>query len=126
MAHSDADVASAVQTIWSMELERRKAEAALAEYGVAPHEREAPRVKLAILKLSQGQLDRLADLVSHAKRDYRDVLMWAEYPEEGRSIWVLSSRMTSEQNNQLAAIRQRDRDQYERWLADLRGRRTRG
>ncbi len=126
MANTDVEVSTAIQVMWNAEPERRRAETALAEYGVAPHEREVPRVRLAILKLSQGQLERLPDLVAHAKRDYRDVLMWAEYPEEGRSAWVLTPRMTAEQKKELAAIRTRDRAQYERWLTELGRRRTRG
>ena len=42
------------------------------------------RVQLAILKLSDGNEDKLREFVAVAKRDYRDVLFWAEYPEEAR------------------------------------------
>jgi len=48
-------------------------------YGVEPYERERERVHLAILKLSKGDEDRLLEHVGMAKRDYRDVIMWAEY-----------------------------------------------
>lgn len=53
----------------------------LNRYGLAAHEREHERVCLAILSLSEGSLDKLKELVELAKRDYRDILMWAEYPE---------------------------------------------
>jgi hypothetical protein len=46
-----------------------------------------------------------------AKRDYRDVLAWAEYPEELRSpTW----RMPAADQ---ARIRAADRAQYIAWLA---------
>ena len=56
----------------------------LDEYGVEPYERERERVQLAILKLSGGSEEKLREFLAVAKRDYRDVLFWAEYPEESR------------------------------------------
>jgi hypothetical protein len=51
-------------------------------YGVESYERERERVQLAILKLSQGSEEKLREYIVVAKRDYRDVLFWAENPEE--------------------------------------------
>lgn len=51
-------------------------------YGVESHEPERERVQLAILALSKGNEDKLLHLVEAAKQDYRDVLYWAEYPQE--------------------------------------------
>ena len=83
----------------------------LAQYGTQVHEREDIRVRVAALKLSGGSLDRLRELVATAKRDYRDVLAWAEYPEELRSpTW----RMPAADQ---ARIRAADRAQYIAWLA---------
>lgn len=48
----------------------------LDQYGPERHERE--RVHLTVLALSRGDLDELRALIAHAKRDYRDVLYWAE------------------------------------------------
>jgi hypothetical protein len=56
----------------------------LDSYGVESYERERERVQLAILKLSAGSGEKLREFVAVAKRDYRDVLFWAEYPEEAR------------------------------------------
>ena len=56
----------------------------LDSYGVEPYEQERERVQLAILKLSGGSEEKLREFVAVAKRDYRDVLFWAEYPEEAR------------------------------------------
>ena len=53
-------------------------------YGVESYERDRERVHLAILKLSGGNEEKLREFVAVAKRDYRDVLFWAEYPEESR------------------------------------------
>jgi hypothetical protein len=53
-------------------------------YGVESYERERERVQLAILKLSEGNEEKLREFVAVAKRDYRDVLFWAENPEEAR------------------------------------------
>lgn len=50
-------------------------------YGVESYERERERVQVGILKLSGGDVDRLLAAVADAKKDYRDVLWWAEYPE---------------------------------------------
>jgi hypothetical protein len=112
----------AVEGAWPSEAEQGEALAALALYGVAPHEREVPRVRLAIVKLSAGQIGRVRDLVKQAKQDYRDVLMWAEYPEEGQSLWTTSAPKSAKQQKELAAIRQRDLEQHARWLTELRRR----
>ncbi len=56
----------------------------LESYGVESYERERKRVQLAILKLSAGSEEKVREFVAVAKRDYRDVLFWAEYPEESR------------------------------------------
>ena len=53
-------------------------------YGVESYERERERVQRAILKLSDGNEARLREFVAVAKRDYRDVLFWADNPEEAR------------------------------------------
>ena len=90
---------------------RGEAAGLLAQYGTQPHEREAIRVRVAALKLSEGSVERLQELIVRAKRDYRDVLAWAEYPEEMRSLtWRLPP---AEQTR----IRRADRAQYLAWLA---------
>ncbi len=43
---------------------------------------EPERVRLAILVLADGDPRAVTDMVSAAQLDYRDVLYWAEYPEE--------------------------------------------
>ena len=91
---------------------RAEVSSVLAQYGTQTHEREEIRVRVAALKLSNGSSTRLRELIAHAKRDYRDVLAWAEYPEELRSpTWRLPA---AEQ----ARIRTADRAQYLAWLAE--------
>jgi hypothetical protein len=91
------------------------ARATVARYGTEPYEYEIERVRLAILKLSEGKLTELQRMTDAAKGDYRDVLMWAEYPEEGKALWSLSPDLTDEQRAELEAARARDRAQLDAW-----------
>ena len=75
-------------------------------YGRESYEQEQIRVRLAILKLSEGNLDNLRLLVESAKRDYRDVLAWAEYPNAMTSLPLLPPRLS----------RDKDLKQYQVWL----------
>ena len=56
----------------------------LVAYGTEPHEREVERVRLAILKISAGDARKLEEHVATAKKDYRDVLFWADHPEQAK------------------------------------------
>jgi len=78
------------------------------------------------LKLSEGQQVRLPDLLRAAKHDYRDVLMWAEYPKEGAALWALRPRLSDEDRSRIAEIRRRDRSQHVDWLKGVKRRPTRG
>ena len=109
------DVVRKIELIWSAAQDRQRARELLATYGLEDHERERDRVHLAILKLSEGSTDKLHEIVQAAKNDYRDVLMWAEYPEEGQALWSLRSRLSVGEQERLAEIRARDRKQYEEW-----------
>jgi hypothetical protein len=40
------------------------------------------RVRRAVLKLSEGDLGRLRHYAGEARKDFRDVLYWAEYPPD--------------------------------------------
>jgi hypothetical protein len=71
------------------------------EGGPRRSSRGARRVQLAIVKLSAGQTDRVEELIAAAKREYRDVLMWAEYPEEGRAVWAARPGLTGEEGKRL-------------------------
>jgi hypothetical protein len=51
-------------------------------YGAESYERERERVQLAIVKLSEGDVEKLREYTAAAKLDYRDVLFWTENPRE--------------------------------------------
>jgi hypothetical protein len=91
---------------------RAEAEALLASYGPEAHHREAERVRLAVLKLSGADLKALKANVGLARRDYRDVLMMAEYPSQAaHPTW----RMAPD-SPELKALVEEDRRQYLAWL----------
>ena len=75
----------------------------------AYRDNEAERVRLAVLMLSRGDVDRLRELMEKANQDYREVLVDAEYPGEIRTS---PNAPTSE----LVAARDRDRERYEACL----------
>jgi hypothetical protein len=110
------EVERRVEMLWPEPEHRRQVREALASYGMESYEREQDRVRLAILKLSGGDLAESLRMVSAAKRDYRDVLMWAEYPEEGRALWAVRPNLTQAEEERLEELRRRDRQQYEEWL----------
>jgi hypothetical protein len=64
----------------------QQALAELHTYGREPYEREHDRVRRAILTLADGDLTRLQHFTERARQDYRDVLMWAEYPEASKDV----------------------------------------
>jgi len=57
---------------------QQRALAVLAGYGEQPHDRELARVRFDLVALSRGDLAELERLLLRARRDYRDVLTWAE------------------------------------------------
>ena len=83
MPHTRDDVVATVRKTFPESAHARVLEL-LDTYGVESHERERERVQLAILKLSGGSEEKLREFVAVAKRDYRDVLFWAEHPDEAR------------------------------------------
>ena len=83
MPHSSENVIAAVQKNFPESVYARVLEL-LDSYGVESYERERERVQLAILKLSEGNEEKLREFVAVAKRDYRDVLFWADNPEEAK------------------------------------------
>jgi hypothetical protein len=58
---------------------RAEVERALAAYAGESSPSGALRVRMACLKLADGDLEKLKRFVLDACRDYRDVLAWAEY-----------------------------------------------
>jgi len=48
-----------------------------------------------------------------AQRDYRDVVAYAEYPEQMRLGWSALKQLSPREKR---ALKKRDKQQYERWL----------
>ena len=105
-----------VERQWPREEDRRRVREALSSYGRESYEREADRVRLAILKISDGDVESVLTNVTTAKRDFRDVLLWAEYPGEARATWSWRADLLQVDRDRLAEIRRIDREQYEAWL----------
>ena len=88
--------------------DRGTAMSILGTYGES--DAEPHRVRVAILKLSEGQLGQLAYYTSVAQQDFRDVLAGAEYPQEtSQPTWRLPE-------SEVERIRAADRAQYLDWL----------
>jgi len=83
MPHTRNEVVAVVQKSFPESAHTRVLEL-VDTYGVESYERERERVQLAILKLSEGNEEKLREFVAIAKRDYRDVLFWADNPEEAK------------------------------------------
>jgi predicted ester cyclase len=64
--------------------ERAEVEALLSTYGAEAYQGESDRVHLDVLKLAKGDVAKVREFVACAKRDYRDVILWAEYPDQAR------------------------------------------
>jgi len=86
--------------------ERRRVEQELRRYGEASYHRERERVQLAILKLAGRDLDKVRECTDAACIDYRDVLAWAEFPEQ----------ISLSGGHADAGVLERDRRQYLDWL----------
>ncbi len=78
----------------------------LGEYGVESYEREADRVRLAILKLAGADLEETKKYTKIAKVDYRDVLASAEYPHQSKA------------GTSRPELIRKDKEQYEKWLGE--------
>jgi hypothetical protein len=77
----------------------------------AYRDNEAVRVKLAILKLADGDVSKVRHYVGAATQDYRDVLAWAEYPAFLHRGW--SRDLPANKRDAVIAA---DWEQYEAWL----------
>jgi len=85
----------------------------LGEYGSETWHRESSRVKAAILKLANGKLPALRTAMEAAKRDYRDLILAAEFPEYGRRS---SSSARTLEGAERDLVIDRDWNQYKAWL----------
>ena len=75
---------------------------------------ETDRVRLGILKASRGDLGQIERLLQLAKRDWRDLLVEAEYP--------LSFRKSSLQESdpqRYDKLLEREQREYDEWLTKV-------
>jgi hypothetical protein len=80
-------------------------------YGTEEHEPEITRVKLAILKLCDSDLEKIKEIIITAKHDWRNILSWAEYPRQN----IRWSKLDDQEREKIIQI---DRDDYEKWLEE--------
>lgn len=73
------------------------------------------RIRLAVVKLAQGRLPELRRQIEVAKRDWRDVINWAESSHEFGMDVVTFGKLDENTRRELRA---RDREQYLAWLED--------
>ena len=90
--------------------------AILDEYGRESWQRERHRVQLAIMKLAAGDLTALRAHLETAKRDYRDVLAFAEYPRYHCEVFPGSELADPRVKEVIVA----DWKQYREWLDQTR------
>lgn len=80
-SYTKQNVLTAIKKVFP-KIDSKEVENILNLYGERSHEKEQERVKLAILKLSEGNFEELVYYKNIAKSDYRDVLYWAEYKND--------------------------------------------
>jgi hypothetical protein len=86
--------------------------ALLRTYGTESWQREVPRVRLAILRCAAGDMDQLRLHLDYARRDYRDVLLGAEYLTYG----ALTLRMPRPSPEDAQRAIDADWNAYQEWL----------
>jgi hypothetical protein len=77
-----------LEQLWKGADARARARACLEDYGRSPSEREPERVRLAALRLCEGSVELLVELVKTAKQDYRGIVTRAERPAEEYWAWI--------------------------------------
>lgn len=68
------------------------------------------RIAAAILKLANGELSELNQLIEQANSDYRDVIAWAEYPRVFKAGFGELSEQAEHKANEA------DWNKYQDWL----------
>lgn len=94
--------------------DRSDAEHILSAYGEQDFHREPPRVKVAILKLAGSDLEKVRYYTEEACADFRDVLSWAEYPNQ-------SGKRTLKKKDpeKYQALVNKGLAQYQAWLNSI-------
>jgi hypothetical protein len=103
-----------ISALWASAHDRGRVRDALGGYAAESFGSE--RVPLAILKLCRGDVGRVLSLTAEARLDCRDILMAAEYPEQGDSLLAtMQPGATEADRSRFKEAAQRDRKQYEEW-----------
>ena len=71
----------------------------LDNYGKKKHETDLGSVRLDIVKLSDGDADKIPALVKKAKTDFRDIILMAENPN-ALELYLLKSKSSSDSSKQ--------------------------
>ena len=106
----EAILSRKLRSLFPEEEQRNEVKAILDTYGVERYEQEPFRVRLAILKLSDSNLEEIKRTTNFAKQDFRDILTWAEYPRQSKK-WSIPDGPRKQR-----AI-EADRAEYEAWLS---------
>ena len=88
-----------------------EARGALEQYGTQAWHRETVRVRIACLKMADGDLERLRRALAVANTDYRDVLAAAEYP-----AYMARVSPTEKDSSKHEGVIKDDWSQYRTWF----------
>jgi len=107
------NVARKLAALWPSAAQR---EQALGELARCADDPEADRVQLGILKLCEGRVERVAELVGAALQDRRDLLFRAEHPREAATAWAARPDLNGEEQARLSDLRAEDLQEYWEWI----------
>jgi hypothetical protein len=103
-----------LEKLFPQEEERDQIIDILGQFGGEDFQREADRVRMAILKLAGKSQEQVRYFTLQACRDYRDVLAAAEYPKQmGHYPW------REKDPERLAQITAEDLEQYQSWYLGI-------
>ncbi len=75
---------------------------------------EGDRVRLGILKASNGNIAKIKSLIEIANYDFRDLLCIAEYPYTSKK-WGLKEKSPE----RYLKLQQKEQDEYDSWINSL-------
>lgn len=107
------NVARKLAALWPNAAQREQAHRELAR---CDEDVEVERVQLAVLKLCEGRLERVAELVGAALPDRRELLFRAEHPREAAAEWALRPALSEDEQARLSELRAEDLREYWEWI----------
>ena len=103
-----------LEKLFPLEEERELVVDILGQYGSEDFQREGDRVRMAILKLAGRSPEQIRYYALQACRDYRDVLVAAEYPKQmGYYPWRENDPVRYHE------IVEEDKRQYQKWYLGI-------